>query len=150
MQRIVVGVDDSPGGRAALAWALEEARLRGARLEVVHAWTLPWAEGFNSEVAADATWYRDSSMALLESLIEEAETAATAAGAGGPAVVPVPTPLQCEGPAFGLLAQAEGADLLVVGSRGRGGFAGVLLGSVSTQCVHHAHCPVTVVPAPAK
>jgi len=148
MQRIVVGVDDSPGARAALTWALEEARLRGARLEVVHAWTLPWAEGFNREVAADATWYRESSMALLESIIEEAE--ATVAAAGGPPVAPVPTPVQCEGPAFGLLAQAEGADLLVVGSRGRGGFAGLLLGSVSTQCVHHAHCPVTVVPAPTK
>ena len=59
MARIVVGVDDSRGGRAALAWAVEEAALRHAALEVVHAWTLPLWEGWNSEWPADDDWFRD-------------------------------------------------------------------------------------------
>lgn len=141
MARIVVGVDDSVGGRAALAWALPEAELRRAQLEVCHAWTLPMAEGWNSEWPADEAWFRDRSREFLEKVIAECPS-------GDGTVQPVPVPLECEVPAFGLLAWSEGADLLVVGSRGRGGFKGLLLGSVSTQCVHHATCPVVVVKSP--
>jgi nucleotide-binding universal stress UspA family protein len=142
MARIVVGVDDSPGGRAALAWALQEAELRHAELEVVHAWTLPLAEGWNREWPADEAWFRERSREFLMKVIRECVTG------GETTVKPIPMPLECEGPAFGLLERSEGADLLVVGSRGRGGFKGLFLGSVSTQCVHHATCPVVVVHVP--
>jgi nucleotide-binding universal stress UspA family protein len=140
MARIVVGVDDSPGGRAALKWALDEAALRHATLEVVHAWSLPLSEGWNSEWPADEDWFRDDARTLVDRLIEECGDAASA-------VEIVRVPLRCEGPAFGLLERSRSADLLVVGSRGRGGFKGLLLGSVSTQCVHHATCPVVVIPS---
>jgi hypothetical protein len=59
---------------------------------------------------------------------------------------PIERKLICDGAVAGLLAEAKGADLLVVGSRGRGGFAGLLLGSVSQEVAHHAPCPVVVVP----
>ena len=141
MARIVVGIDDSPGGRAALGWALDEAALRHATLEVVHAWTLPLSEGWNSEWPADEVWFRDEAATVVNELIEECVDEASA-------VEIIRVPLRCEGPAFGLLERSRSADLLVVGSRGRGGFAGLLLGSVSTQCVHHATCPVVVIPTP--
>jgi nucleotide-binding universal stress UspA family protein len=124
-----------------LAWALEEARLRQCRLEVVHAWTLPLAEGWNREWPTDAAWFKDQARELLDTLIAEQ------AVDEGSSVEIVAMPIQCEGPAFGLLDSATDADLLVLGSRGRGGFAGLILGSVSTQCVHHAPCSVVVVKA---
>ena len=143
MTRIVVGVDNSVGGRAALRWALREAELRDAELEVVNAWSLPLAEGWNSEWPADEVSYRQASMDLLEKLVAEC------AVPDGRRVTPVLVSLRCEGPAFGLIERCEGADLLVVGSRGRGGFTSLLLGSVSVQCVHHAPCTVVVVKPPA-
>jgi nucleotide-binding universal stress UspA family protein len=142
MARIVVGVDDSVGGRAALAWAVAEAELRHAELEVVNAWSMPLSEGWNSEWPADEAWYQGQSLGFLEKVTAECATG------HGSTLKPIMVPLRSEGPAFGLLSQAEGADLLVVGSRGRGGFTGLLLGSVSVQCVQHASCPVVVVKAP--
>ncbi len=139
MTRIVVGVDDSPGGRAALAWALEEAQLRDSELEVTHAFSLPWTEGLDSDWPSVEASYADQAKEMLARLIADATTPATV-------VTPVLVVVRSDGPAFGLLQRSEGADLLVVGKRGRGGFAGVLLGSVSTQCVQHASCPTVVVP----
>jgi nucleotide-binding universal stress UspA family protein len=138
MDRIVVGVDDSPGARAALMWAYDEAALRHAPLEVVHAWSLPLAEGWNSEWPADEAWFQGEARKLLDRLIAERMP-------DGSGLEISRVPLECEGPAFGLLERSKSAALLVVGSRGRGGFKGLLLGSVSTQCVHHAECPVVVV-----
>ena len=120
-----------------------EARLRGAELEVAYVLSLPWTEGFNSEWPADEQWYADEASAMLERLIAEAPAAGTA-------VKTTPVVIRSDGPAFGLLTRAEGADLLVIGSRGLGGFKGLLLGSVGTHCVHHAHCPVVVVPTPGE
>jgi nucleotide-binding universal stress UspA family protein len=142
LARIVVGVDDSPGGRAALAWALSEAALRHAELEVVHAWSLPLAEGWNTEWPADEAWFRERALDFLKKVVAECQSGDDAA------VKPTLVPLECEGPAFGLLERCEGAELLVLGSRGRGGFKGLLLGSVSAQCVQHAACPVVVVKVP--
>ena len=137
MQRIVVGIDGSAGSRAALAWAVEEARLRHATVEAVRAWSWPVP-------------YVGPGMAGLDPrLLEEGERAvlADAIGACDTAGVDVEQVL-VEGPAAQrLLERAKGADLLVVGSRGRGGFAGLLLGSVSQQVVHHAEGPVVVIPA---
>jgi nucleotide-binding universal stress UspA family protein len=149
MARIVVGVDGSPGGRSALRWAVAEARVRGAPLHVVHAWMVPlidalpepWAVGAPSLGPSDDEVHDHLEAAarnLLDACVDEARSAEPDVDVQGELV---------EGrPAGALLEAAGGADLLVVGSRGRGGFAGLLLGSVSAQCVHHAPCPVVVVP----
>jgi nucleotide-binding universal stress UspA family protein len=135
---VVVGVDGSNGARAALRFAIEEARLRGATVRAVFAWGIPFVAdvptGLLPELVAD---FRQDAEALLEDAI------AQAGDTGGVEVerVVVDSP-----PGRALLDASEGADLLVVGSRGRGGFKGLLLGSVGQQCAHHAPCPVVIVP----
>lgn len=136
---VVVGVDGSEDAGAALEFAAEEAALRGAYLRVVCAWEIP----------ASATMSVGLVPGLLQSLGEEAERTVYAAiarvGEIQPSVSCEPTVIEGH-PGSVLLDEAQGATLLVVGSRGRGGFAGMLLGSVSHQVLHHAPCPVTVVP----
>jgi nucleotide-binding universal stress UspA family protein len=139
--KVVVGVDGSPGSDAALLWAADEASRRDESLLVVHAWTLPVVDAtpFGAPTV-DLTLIEDSARKVLSDALDAARAA-------------VPD-LQVEGrtvrrsPATALLDAVGSDDLLVVGSRGRGGFAGLLLGSVSSQVAHHAHCPVVVVPAP--
>ena len=134
MNRIVVGVDESGGGRAALAWAVAEARRWEATLEVVLAWSYlvqPSSEfrpDFDAEAAEE----------LLDRLLAEVDTAG----------VEIDRRIVNELPAPTLLAAADGADLVVVGARGLGGFTGLLLGSVSQQVATHAPCPVVVVRRP--
>src|SRR5581483_5308474 len=122
----------------ALRWAADEARRRRAVLEIVHAWHVPYAGGYPYLTGRYdvALFERDARTVLDRALAEPALK-------GLPAVEPI---LVQEGAARALLAAAKGADLLVVGSRGRGGFAGLLLGSVSQQVLLHAHCPVVIVP----
>jgi nucleotide-binding universal stress UspA family protein len=138
MARIVVGIDDSPAAADALRWALEEARRRGATLEVVHTWTFPIASELpGGEVSRLVTDLERAASEVLDEVLD---------GIVGddPEVNVVRRVL--EGPPARILIEAAvGADLLVVGSRGRGGFVGLLLGSVAQQCVHHAPCPVVVV-----
>lgn len=135
--RIVVGVDGSETAWTALCWALDEARLRGAAVEVVHGWHLPYPDAYDGLVDLHQDTFEGDARQLLDRMVGEADTA------GIPAVEPI---LVCDGAAQALLDRAKGADLLVVGSRGRGGFAGLLLGSVSQQAAHHAPCPVVVIP----
>ena len=138
MGRIVVGVDDSAEAAAALRWALEEARLRNATLEVVHTWVFP-AIGEVPGGSVDIL-VRDLERGAADLL----DRVADAIVGTDPGVKVERRVL--EGAAAGVLVDAAAeADLLVVGSRGRGGFAGLLLGSVAQQCVHHAKCPVVVV-----
>jgi len=141
---IVVGVDGSAGAKAALRWALDEARLRRTVLRVVHAWTFPYAgTGYGILPLVDETLEKkldENARALLDQVLTEAGAAATG--------VEVERVTEEGAPAHVLLEHADGADLLVVGSRGFGGFKGLLLGSVSQQCVHHARCAVVVVPTP--
>ena len=143
MKRIVVGVDGSPGANAALSWAVELATVTGAQLEVVNAWALSygWVEGgYLPEIES---WAHQAEQAAQDTV----EASLAAATPAGPAAAAAASRVFVEGPAAqSLLEQAKGADLLVVGSRGRGGFAGLLLGSVSRQCVDHATTPVVVVP----
>jgi nucleotide-binding universal stress UspA family protein len=150
MRRIVVGVDGSPGSLEALRWALAEAGLRGAEVRVVHAWMVPlidavpepWAIGSPTLGPSEDQVHEHLEAAarkVLDASMEEARPADPG--------VEIEGELAEGRPAAALLAAAQDADLLVVGSRGRGGFAGLLLGSVSAQCVHHAPCPVVVVPA---
>lgn len=137
-QRIVVGVDFSPGAHAALHWAVDEARLRDASLEVVHAWTYVVAAA-TGLAAIDPTFLEEAAHKVLDEVLGEL----------GPVEGVALAPRVAEGPAAQILLEAaKGADLLVVGSRGRGGFAGLLLGSVSQQVAHHAPCPVVIVPVP--
>jgi nucleotide-binding universal stress UspA family protein len=139
---IVVGVDDSDGARAALAWAAQQAKVTGAQLRVVHSFelNLAWIDGNNPEIPTWVTRARHVAEELLHQLVAEC------GGSLDPAQV---TTVAIEGsPEMVLLDEAKRADLVVVGSRGRGGFAGLLLGSVSQQVAQHARCPVVVVPQP--
>jgi len=136
MERIVVGVDGSDHSRRALAWAIGEARARQAALVAVHAWHLPAAAASYAGPLVDPK--------LLEE--EAAKALADALASADAHGVEVEQRVVRGGPAAALLDAAADADLLVVGSRGHGGFAGLLLGSVSQQVCHHAACPVVVVP----
>ena len=143
MHTIVVGVDGSEGSKRALEWAAVEARLRNGRLKLVYAWRPPadlyggpgWA-GVDGETISELRLFaerrlRQASAELSASLegleVERLVIEDAAAGA--------------------LIAAAADAELLVVGTRGHGGFAGLLLGSVSQQCAQHSPCPVVIVPA---
>jgi nucleotide-binding universal stress UspA family protein len=140
---VVVGVDDSKSARAALRFALEEARMRGATLRAVHAWEFnyPGAAAVKGAYAIpgfDLDSLRRAADAALETIVAEAIPAT-----GGVDVVR----WVVEGAAASVLVEeSRDAELLVVGSRGRGGFAGLLLGSVSQQCAFHARCPVVIIP----
>ena len=144
MQRIVVGVDGSDSAHEALGWALTEARLRGAELEVVHAWQYPtvYTGGASFEPTYDVGDLEVAAKAALDAIMSKVDASGLAA----------PVKETCvSGTAAGVLIHAaKAADLLVVGSRGRGGFAGLLLGSVSQQVVHHAPCPVVIIPNPSQ
>ncbi len=147
---VVVGVDGSAGASAALLWAAAEARLRATRLRVVHAWrfSYPDVAGYGWGGAIEVlprTGVGDQHRAA-EALLEEATAHLAFEG--------LDVDIQCEaveGTAAEVLVGAAGeADLLVVGSRGHGGFVGLLLGSVSQQCAHSAPCPVVIVHAPKR
>lgn len=142
MERIVVGIDGSETASLALQWAAKEARLRHASLEVVHAWTFPYVFGFPYTSANfDPKSIEDAARAVLDAAVESVDTAGLAH--------PVERVLVSGGAASAVLATAKGADLVVIGSRGLGGFTGLLLGSVSHQVAHHATCPVVIIPREA-
>ena len=138
MQRIVVGIDGSEPSRQALRWAADEARRREAILDVVHAWHMPYAGGYPYLAGyGDMALFEQDARYLLEHALADAGLT------GAPWVEPL---VVHDGAVRALLDSAKGADLLVVGSRGRGGFAGLLLGSVSHQVSLHAPCPVVIIP----
>jgi nucleotide-binding universal stress UspA family protein len=137
MQRIVVGVDGSDPARRALQWAVEEARLRGAAVEALYAWTYPYVGSIPvTPVVVDLERVEADARATLDEAVAQVAH-------DGVTVEPV---LVHAGAAQALVERGREADLLVVGSRGLGGFGGLLLGSVSQQVTHHAPCPVVVVP----
>jgi nucleotide-binding universal stress UspA family protein len=142
MDRIVVGVDDSAGARAALAWAVRWAQRVTGELEVVLAFDseLAWIDGGSDYEAQWLENAKTKAEAVLRGIVRDVVT--------GDEGIRVHEIVQEGAPARVLLDRADGADLLVVGTRGRGGFAGLLLGSVSQRCVEHSRCPVVVVPEP--
>jgi nucleotide-binding universal stress UspA family protein len=146
---IVVGVDGSPASRAALRWAAEEARLRGARLVAVRAWSFvppaPMAEP--GMVPMPAIDYAGTIEAERDAVESELDAVFAEAFPEGPPVT-VERMLVEGGAGDALEDAASDADLLVVGSRGRSGLAAALLGSVSKHVLQHAACPVVVVKAP--
>jgi nucleotide-binding universal stress UspA family protein len=145
---LVVGVDGSPEARPALEAAFAEAAARGATLRAVHCWQpLPWTavEAMPYSTASAAAIGRDvlADPDVARQLISEAVADAAAAH---PDVKVVEQVVENH-PVRGLTSSANGADLLVVGRSGSGGFTEVLLGSVSRGVLHHAPCPVMIVPA---
>jgi nucleotide-binding universal stress UspA family protein len=167
MGEILVGVDDSPGARKALAWAVAEAKLRGAPLRVVHVHRpaeeltaplyFPSQHAMPSVPTGSAGEPSQQELAdvlrmqerlreaargqadqLLESLIGEVDTEGAEVR---------PNVVEERHPAHALVELSSDADLLVVGMRGRGGIRELMLGSVSHAAVLHAACPVVVVPS---
>jgi nucleotide-binding universal stress UspA family protein len=133
-QRIVVGIDGSEHSREALRWALRQARLTGGSVDMVTAWRYPASYGL-AVIGADLGLEGEARTMMANELSQVGEDASGVevrklVGEGAPAQV--------------LLDAAKDADLLVIGSRGRGGFASAVLGSVSMACVLHAPCPVLV------
>jgi nucleotide-binding universal stress UspA family protein len=133
--RIVVGVDGSSASARALSWALNQGALTGAAVEAVNAWQVPQVPGgLISTMGVDLS---TSSREILRNAVE-------AVGASPESV----TQRTVQGhPVKVLIDASEGADLLVVGNRGHGGFTGMLLGSVSGHVLAHAHCPTVIVRA---
>ena len=165
MGRIVVGVDASPDARRALAWAAAEASLRQAVLQVVHAYhsknlaapvyfasthTYDAAVGATGEPPPELTASVHRREAFEEAVRSQADELLEALlGELGETVSGVEVQRTVVGdrhPAEALVQLSVDAELLVVGSRGRGGFSELLLGSVSHAAVLHAVCPVVVVP----
>ena len=151
---VVVGVDGSAGARDALVWALAEARLRRWPVRAVHAWMFGyiggsvegypyWGGGLGSytSLGIDLGDLHHAAEDLLERALADVKDEADD--------VEIDRQVVQGSAAEVLVREATAGDLLVVGSRGHGGFAGLVLGSVSQQCVHHAPCPVVVI-HPAK
>jgi nucleotide-binding universal stress UspA family protein len=134
---IVVGVDGSPESVAALTWAARYGMASGGRIRALLAWHYPSAVGPSPPGVAPES-ITDEVRATMTGHL----TAAIAAGAPDARVEPV---IGYGHPAQVLVESSREADLLVVGSRGHGAFTGMLVGSVSLHCVHHAFCPVVVV-----
>lgn len=157
MGRIVVGIDGSPESKRALGWAAEEARLRDADLQVVYVYGPP--EEYNpyalaygvdigsADLAADEREWQDRHDARARERAEAVVHSVVREVVPDDEVRTEPVAVRDTRPARALMHSARGADLLVVGSRGRGGFTGLLLGSISQQCAQHAPCPVVVVRA---
>lgn len=137
--RILVGVDGSEASFEALRWAVCEARVHGSVVEAIHAWRFLniGATGFGATAL-------DGEEVESAARVELASTVAVVDADG--LVSPIVQTLVCGHAASVLVEAAKDAELLVVGSRGRGGIAGLLLGSVSREVAHHASCPVVIVP----
>lgn len=134
--RIVVGVDGSEHGNAALRWALEEAELRHGEIVAVFAWQLPM-------IGVPGAFDNEEIEKLSAAFLEEAVSSVVE----NPQVPLIQ--LTAHGDVSASLIEASrDADMLVLGSRGRGGFAGLTLGSVSQECVQWAACPVVIVKRP--
>jgi nucleotide-binding universal stress UspA family protein len=148
---IVVGVDGSAGAQLALEWALEEAKRRGSDVAAVLAWMLPLSEApgpFLLTVPGPPTPPVEQVRRELGAAAAARLDAALDAGRSAAPGVEVRRRVIEGAPATVLVDEAAGADMLVVGTRGHGGFAALLLGSVALGCIQHARCPVVVVPNP--
>lgn len=135
--RIVVGVDGSDSSKAALAWAVRQAAVTGAAVDALIAWQVPGPFVYGYAVTVARPELEKEAAKILDEAIAEA-----AALAPGVKIRPV---VVQDNPAQALLDAAKDAELLVVGSRGHGGFAEALLGSVGQHCAHHATCPVVII-----
>ncbi|MFE2914854.1 universal stress protein [Kitasatospora indigofera] len=134
-RRIVVGVDGSPASEQALRWAVGQARLTGDPVDAVICWALPTVYG-RAPMSVDRELGRAAGK-VLDQVVDHA--------LGGVRAAEVRTTAVPGNAAEVLVDRSQGAGLLVVGNRGRGGFGAALLGSVSQYCAQHAPCPVAVI-----
>jgi len=134
--RIVVGVDGSDSSIAALGWAARQAELTKVNLQVVTSWEWPAAVGWAAAPVPGDYQPAEDAQRLLDQVVEPVRAAHPTLG--------ILTTVVEGHPAQVLVEASQGADILVVGSRGRGQFAGMILGSVSEHCTASAHCPVLV------
>jgi nucleotide-binding universal stress UspA family protein len=135
---VIVGIDGSQASIEALRWAVQHAGRSGATVVAVHTWEVPFIGDLTgSTVMPDPRLLREGAQAVLDRTIKAANP---------PADVDVRGEVIEGAAAMRLIERSADADLLVVGARGHGGFLGLLVGSVATQCVNHAHVPVVVVP----
>jgi nucleotide-binding universal stress UspA family protein len=142
-RRIIVGIDGSPQSRAALQWAADEAQRGGGGVDAVHVYGsgLAWIDvGSDAEPLIVAR-----SAERAKEVLHQAISATELPPERAVKIKPI---VALGEPADALCDLAASADLLVVGTRGRGGFAGLLLGSVSQRCAERSPCPVVVVPMP--
>lgn len=139
MDTIVVGVDGSDAANKALRWAITEADVRGGRVVAVLAYTYLDQHHLPGESSFDPQYSQEDAEKVLDAII-----GGVVADMDPNDGFEIERRAVLELPAKALLEEAADADLLVVGSRGRGGFKGLLLGSVSQQIVTHAPCPVVV------
>jgi nucleotide-binding universal stress UspA family protein len=137
--RIVVGVDGSASSKAALAWAIKQARLTGAVVQAITAWEFPVTFGYPVPVAPSVDFGELAKDALELAIAEVTDPREP---------VKITRMVVEDNAARALVDASAGADLLVVGSRGHGGFVEALLGSVGQHCVHYATCPVVVIRDP--
>jgi nucleotide-binding universal stress UspA family protein len=146
-QRIVVGIDGSSGSATAARWAISQARATEASVELVYTWHLPYlteASGYGMSVHVLAGSWHDVAQEA------DKEAARILAQLGVPLEGIEIGARAVEGPAaFTLMQEAKGADMLVVGRRGHGGFFGLHLGSVTTQLAHHYDGVLVMVPETA-
>ncbi len=139
-RKIVVGVDSSSASLQAVTWAANEAKLRDSSIEIIHAWSMPFVVepmvmmpmAFPMEILVeDANKIVDAAIATVTGIDPKIQVVGRIARGSAPEH---------------LITAGKSADLLVVGSRGHGGFVGLLLGSVAQQVANHAPCPVVNVP----
>jgi nucleotide-binding universal stress UspA family protein len=138
MGRVIVGVDGSDNSRAALRWALDHAR-PDDQVVAVNVWEIGATTGLEG-VGLDFEQFEAAARTTLDDLVGSLDESEAAR---------VTEEVHQGHPGHVLIGLSEGADLLVVGARGHGGFLSLLLGSVSTYALHHARCPVVVVPVPS-
>jgi nucleotide-binding universal stress UspA family protein len=136
---IVVGVDGSASSHTALRWAVTEAHLRHGELLVITCWTPPPSVVGLNPALYDRDTYTHVAEVLQRGAVQDL----------GVTDVPIRTQIVEGPPASALVAASRNADLVVVGSRGQGGFTGLHLGSVPGHLVHHAACPVLVLREPS-
>jgi nucleotide-binding universal stress UspA family protein len=137
MTTVLVATDGSPNATAALQWALDYARRKQAALRVMHVWHYPYAASeAGAMMSAPETAFEDGARATLDRALAAVDTTGVA----------VEKVIREGSVARELLDAAKEADLLVVGARGHGGFAGLILGSVASHCTRHAQIPTVVVP----
>ncbi len=138
-KKIVVGVDGSEGSRLALHWAIDEAKIRGSAIEIVHTWDFtPPLDPVGGFVFVPDKDFQESAQLVVDNLLKSVSDLASS--------IAITTHVERGSASQILLNNAKTAELLVVGRRGRGGFIGLLMGSTATQVSHHAPCPVVIVP----
>lgn len=139
IKRVVVGTDGSEASFEAVRWAAGEAKAHGAELEIIHTWTLPVMTDPIGMVPLQLPV--DDFIKQAEAVRDHAVKLATEAGAAN-----VTGRVERGMAAEHLIKASKSADEVVVGTRGHGGFVGLLLGSVAQQVATHAECPVVIVP----